>query len=145
MGLKTIGAFVKGAFGSSKLDGQKVFDTVAKGVDNLKFTNEERSEVNLSIIEGVSSFVKDSLSESTDRSKSRREISFMIVKTFILVLGLIIGLICFDEPEKAKSVYEIVTGLQFHTAFMMVMAFFFGAHLIRAIPFRSNKKAEKGK
>lgn len=123
-----IGIAFKSIFGQSKLDIGNTFNTVAKGIDNLAFTDQER-------VDKLSEFVKDTLSENTERSKSRRFIAKFIIINVFAVFWLCVLLI-FKGIDISK-ILELSGEFMLPTAFLMVLAFFFGSHIMRDVKKKS--------
>lgn len=129
----------------NKLDSEKVFDTVAKGIDKINFSNQERAQMNISIADKISEFVGSTLSENTERSKARRMISYMIIG-YILFLGIIeVVLILLNKIKEAEFILKLVQEWQIDTAFISVIAFFFGSYLFRTIQEKIKTKGNKEK
>ena len=121
---------VMGIF-KGKVSAQKVFDTVANGVDKLAFTNEERSDLNLKIADKVAEFANNSLSENTLRSKTRRFVSIAIVGVYLLLSLVLVGLSFTEHNTELLSTLLFDSPLS--TAFIMVLAFFFGGYYLKGI------------
>ena len=111
---------------------QKAFDTISNGVDKLAFTKEERADLNLKLADKVAEFAEKTMSESTIRSKSRRLISYVVVFMYVLCL---IGALFFESD---MLVY-IVKDSSLNTAFIMVLAFFFGGYYMKQIQINKKK------
>lgn len=125
--------------GSGK--GLDTVKTILKASDGLRFSNEERSEFNLKVADGLAEYAKSTLSENTIRSKARRHIAILVVYTFIglLLAGIVLH---FIDPEKSEFIMKIVSGSPISTGFLMVLAFFFGGYYLKNAPF-INKKEKK--
>ena len=54
---------------------------VGSWVGNMKFTDEEQAELNVKIADKAADFVASTLSENTERSKTRRQIAVLWIKT----------------------------------------------------------------
>ncbi len=119
-----------------KIGLEKVFDTVSSGVDKLAFTNEERADFNVKVADKVAEFVGSSLSENTERSKARRNIAYIVVANFVALLWVVIILYFFNQ-DAASFVTNLSVEWQVPTAFIMVLAFFFGAYLLRGTPLKN--------
>ncbi|MBS2100715.1 hypothetical protein [Carboxylicivirga linearis] len=119
----------------NKLNLDKVFDSVSSGVDKLAFTQEERADFNMKISDKVSEFVGSSLSENTERSKARRTIAYIVVANFFALIWAVIILYFFNE-NAATFVKGMAVEWQVPTAFIMVLAFFFSAYLLRGTPLK---------
>lgn len=116
----------------SGINPQKAFDTISKGVDNLAFTDQERAKLNLTLADKVAQFAEKSLSESTIRSKARRLIAYVIIFTYVLAL---ISCIFTDN----ETLTYIVKESALKTAFIMVLAFFFGGYYMKNFELKGKK------
>jgi len=127
-------SFIKGILGSGQ-DGQANVMKVASGVggwiDGLKLTDQEKQEFNGQMVQHYSDFMALTVSENTERSRTRRDIALWIIKleAFFLVFSLV--LFKFD-PAWAKYAYQVATDSPWGYLTLGVGAFFFGAHLVRA-------------
>lgn len=133
MGFWTKGlAIAKNVFGGSTLDAGKVFDTVAKGIDNLGFTEQERANFTKDMAEGLAKYTIETLGESSDRSKTRRDIAIMIVSlyllTFVVALVMLLG---FSDTNSVKMIIELANEMNLSVGFLMVLAFFFGGYYLQ--------------
>lgn len=122
-------------FGKSK-------ETVVKGavdlvkdvrgmIDDSKFTAEERARYNIQVAEAAAQFAKDTMAENTERSRTRRSIAIGFVWFFCAVFVVIIVLWKFD-PEWSAFVRSLAIDFKLPWAFIAVISFFFGAHLLRS-------------
>jgi hypothetical protein len=118
MGVLTV---IKGLFkGGVSVD--KVFTTAAKGMDELKLTEQERAD-------SLRDFVKDTLSENSQRSKARRIISIVLVVNFIIAFWL--GIVCyFAAPQAVEVIIEIIKAFKMDVAFLAIIGFFFGGYYL---------------
>ena len=125
--------FIKG-----KVDVGKVVEDVSSGIDKLAFTKEEKAEFNLTVANKLAGFVENTLSENTIRSKTRRHVALLVTYTFlILVLAAIV--LHFINPEDSKFIADLVKDSPVSTAFVMVLAFFFGGYYMRGISINKKK------
>ena len=114
---------------SKPIDSNKVIDFVAGAMDRINFTDQERAVHNLKMADAVAKFAAETLSESTDRSVTRRYLAIIIVTLYlVLVLGVIA--LAFFDPTRAKMVMDIMAGYHLTTAFIMILAFFFGGYYL---------------
>lgn len=111
---------------------QEAFNTISKGIDKLAFTKEERAELNMKLADKVAAFAEKSLSENTIRSKSRRMIAYVIVFAYVLCL---LGALFIDSD----MLTYIVKDSSLNTAFIMVLAFFFGGYYMKQIEINKKK------
>ena len=126
--LIAIRAFFKG---SVSVD--TIFTTVASGIDNLGLTSQEKAE-------GVKDFVKDTLSENTERSRARRAVAKLIIYNYLLVFWVAVILVFFN-PDITKLIIEITGSFSMGYAFLAVIAFYFGGYYLG----KTRKKKERGK
>lgn len=129
MSLKTV---FKGLFGASKLDVNNVFNKVSAGIDQLAFTPEEKAAYNKEAADALAQFTKDTLNESTDRSKTRRQISLIIIFVYMM-MSVCCMVLAFINQEKAKLLLDVSTALNLDTAFLMILAFFFGGYYLNLL------------
>lgn len=118
-----------------KINANKAFDTIANGIDKLAFTNEERAELNIKLADKVAEYSKETLSENTHRSKTRRFASICIISIYlILVLTLVV--LSFFENINTDIIKELVSDSPLTTGFIMVLAFFYGGYYLKRIGFK---------
>jgi len=127
-------SFVKGLLGGGQ-DGQANVMKVASGVggwiDGLKLTDQEKQEFNGKMVQHYSDFMASTVSENTERSRTRRDIALWIIKLEAFFLIASLAAFKFD-PLWAKYAYQIATDSPWGYLTLGVGAFFFGAHLVRA-------------
>ena len=119
-----------------------VVEKVGKAADTLNFSQQERANLNAETVESLAEFVKATASESTDRSITRRYLAIMIIAVYLLVSLFIIVYYPFNH-ENAQQLVKMVIELDLGIAFISVIAFFFGAHMIRGFVPQKNTKAKK--
>lgn len=129
MGLKAV---FTGLFGRSTLDVNNVFDKVSGGIDKLNFSNQERAAYNKEAADALAAFTKETLSESTDRSCTRRWIAIAITAIY-MIMSLCCMVLAFFSTDKAKLLLDVSSALGLDTAFIMVLAFFFGGYYLKLI------------
>jgi len=94
---------------------------------NLNLTPEEVIEANNGTVKAVQGFVVNTLDENSERSKSRRDIANLIVKFYVLWLGVAFGVWPINE-KYAMFILEGLSGLAIGGAFTAVIIFHFGSH-----------------
>ena len=104
--------------------------TSEKRIDKLVFTNEERAKFNLLMADKVAEYAKDTLSESTIRSKTRRFISICIISTYLILVFALVVLSVFSI--KNTIIQTLVLNSPLTTGFIMVLAFFFGGYYLQS-------------
>ena len=115
-------------------------EMVREGADKLFFTQEERAELNKEVAEGLSQFVKDTASEGTDRSITRRYVAILIISVYLLLCIIIVVTYIFNE-NKAIGIANLVVKLDLDTAFLAVVGFFFSMYMLGK--FVSDRKVKK--
>lgn len=105
-----------------KVGVDKVFDSVAKGIDKLGLTSQEKAE-------GVREFVKDTLAENSARSKARRHIAKLFMYNYLLLFWVSIVAVIVD-PELTSTIIEIAKAYSLGWAFLAIIGFYFGGYYI---------------
>lgn len=111
-------------------------------IDDSKLTDEERIKYHAANAKAASDFVKDTMAENTERSRARRSIAIFLVYFFC---GLVIALLIlwkFDR-EWFEAGKDMVIGFDLHWAFLAVITFFFGAHVLRGYQQKNIEKGDK--
>ena len=101
-------------------------------IGNLNFTTEEQAELNKALADGVADFAVKTLDENTERSRARRDIAKMWIKTQ-LALILLIVIVAPIDMELAKFYGEIAFGGLMMGGTWSVIAFHFGGHYLRTL------------
>ena len=123
---------------------EKAVDKVGKAADTLNFSQQERAQLNAETVEGLARFVNETANESTDRSITRRYLAIMIIAVYLLISMIIVVYYPFNH-EVASQLVKLVIELDLGIAFISVIAFFFGAHMIRGFVAPKNEKKKVSK
>lgn len=121
---------VNGAVDSVK----KVFDLV----DKRKYTAQEQAEIAFKRAEGAAEFMKATLSETTERSITRRWIAIFYI-IFFCLFAAFIGVAWKFDPEWARFLLELALALKFGWAFVTIIVFFFGGYVLKEHILKSKK------
>lgn len=100
---------------------------VGSWVGNMNLTKEEVIEFNAKTVTSVQEFVKATLSESTERSKTRRSIAILWIKTQLSIVLMC----CIAAPfnlELARFYFDLATSSLMITVTTAICVFFFGSH-----------------
>ena len=124
-------AGIKSLF-KGKISVDKVFSSVAAGIDNLGLTQQEKSD-------SVKEFVKDTLSENTERSKARRAIAKFIIYNYFAVFWIALVAV-FIDIEATKLIIEIAGAFSLGYAFLAIIAFYFGGYYLGKAQKNSKRK-----
>ena len=98
-------------------------------VGNMNFTDEEQAKMNVRMSDAVAEFAVKTLSENTERSKTRRGVAIMWIKSQLALVFLVIAVAPLDM-ELAKFYAEIAFGALMMGGTWSVIAFFFGGHML---------------
>ena len=131
---------ILGKIFTKPIDVNKAIDIVAKSADNLNFTNQERAKLNAELAENLAKHVEATVDESTDRSVTRRYIAVVIITLYVCIAVAVLLLYAFGVDAVAKQIVEITNVLELDTAFIMILAFFFGGYYIKKLDFFKGKK-----
>lgn len=129
-------SWISGLF-SGKIDAGKLVTSVTKGIDNLAFTKQERATYNAKQADNLAQYTKDTLSESTTRSKARRFIAILLISNAVAVFWFCVVLTFrgFDCGFVIKTFIEIFGS----TSIVMILAFFFGGYYLKSIAINKKK------
>ena len=105
-------------------------------IDRGNFTDQEKATMSTETYKDIRAFVVDTLEESTDRSKTRREIATLIIKFFVLMLFMC-GMTYPIDPEWSAVWFNLATSLSVGGLVTAISIFFFGSHAV--------SKHQKGK
>lgn len=98
-------------------------------IGNQSFEPEEAAEMRAETYSDVRKFVVDTLAESTDRSKSRREIANLVIKFYLLVL-FTAGMTYPVDSEWSAVWFNIATSWTLGGLVSAISIFFFGSHAL---------------
>ena len=110
-------------------------------VGNSQFTEEEKAELNAAQLDGIRKFVVETLSESTGRSKARREIAVFFIKFYSLMLFMC-GMVYPLDKGWSSVWFNMATSASVGGLVIAISIFFFGSH---AIARHNDSKQNKGK
>tara|TARA_R110000737_G_scaffold353117_1_gene402449 strand:- start:20424 stop:20843 length:420 start_codon:yes stop_codon:yes gene_type:complete len=100
---------------------------VGSWVGNMELTDEEVIEFNAKTVTSVQEFVKATLSESTGRSKTRRAIAVLWIKSQLAIVMMC----CIAAPwdmALAEFYFKLATSTLMITVTTAICIFFFGSH-----------------
>jgi len=131
---------LKSIFGDSK-NTETIVNGAVSGFDKLFFTKEEKAEANAQLGEWYLKY----LSATQPQNIARRLIAMIIVLLWALLV--VLGIVCFaiesiwfeGDPTIAIFIFETLNELV-HQPFMMIMGFYFLAHIVRTYQSGSKKK-----
>jgi len=122
---------------SGKLKIKDVFEKAASAIGASVFTNQERAEFNKSLADSQLEFVKQTVSENSARSITRRYIAVSIIGVY-LMLVIASGASYLFHEEYSKHIFELANE-SLGTLVIMVCAFYFGGYYLS----QYNKKPKK--
>ena len=101
-------------------------------IGNMNLTKEEVMKQNAKTVTSVQGFVVSTLEESTDRSKTRRSIAVLWIKSQLAIVLLA----CIAAPwnmELANFYFKVASSALMLTISTAICIFFFGSHGIARI------------
>ena len=101
-------------------------------IGNMNLTKEEVMKQNAKTVTSVQGFVVSTLEESTDRSKTRRSIAVLWIKSQLAIIMLA----CIAAPwnmELANFYFKVASSALMLTISTAICIFFFGSHGIARI------------
>ena len=107
-------------------------------IDGQQFTEQESVEQSAKTIKDVQKFVVDTLGESTERSKTRRDIAVLVIRFYLLILFMSVMVFPFNKEWSAFTL-SIATIPALGGLVVSIGVFFFGSHLIRGYQETKNK------
>lgn len=113
-----------------RLSPDKVFNSIASGVDKLAFTTQERAEFNGKMADSMAQYAKDTMSESTIRSKTRRFIAIFLIINIMVIFWLCLGLSVFGID--ISFILDLAGTFNLGLVFLSIIAFFFGGYYFTA-------------
>lgn len=116
---------IQAIFGSSK-NTETIVDGAVKGLDKMFYTKEEKAEASQKMSEWFLRY----LEATQPQNVSRRFIAIVVVLLWAL---LIVTGIVFQpfRPDFSKFIFEVLAEIVMNP-FMIIMGFYFAAHLLRS-------------
>lgn len=106
--------------------------SIFSGIDKAFYTDEEKSQTAVKWAELQMKLVEQTASETTTRSITRRVVAICIMAlTFLSIIAVCV--IWRLNPEWAKFILEVVQYFNIGYAFIGVVIFFFGNHMLTGI------------
>jgi len=99
-------------------------------VNDLHYSDADKAAAMAEVVSGASEFVKSSMSESTERSKTRRAIAIYWIRFQLALMAITVAAYPFD-PALAEFYWKVSTSKIMLFGTMSVIVFFFGAHVLR--------------
>ena len=112
---------------------------IRSAIDVLILTEEEKIQYGLKGMDQFLEFQKLNMEQSSERSKARREIAFLIVKAQLLQL-FFIGTAWIINKEWAEFLLKLNTGLKVGAAFFAAIVFYFGYYGVQGAIDKYKKK-----
>lgn len=111
---------------------------VGNWIGNMELTDEERLETNGKTVASVQQFVKDTLSESTVRSKTRRLIAKLWVFMELALIGLSAVCVPIDhyavgESDLSKQFFALASSEIMFYGTVAIIVFYFGSYGVERV------------
>ena len=117
---------------------EKATTGVINGIDAAWFTDEEKSQANQKTQETILEFWKTFATENSEQSKARRDIANLLVKLYVAVVLIGIGMIAFHENAMLDKLVSLLNAVYFGLAFISIIGTYFVPHQVSKI--WTNKK-----
>lgn len=122
-----------GSSGGSGSDNvMKVASGIGNYIDEQEFTAEEKAAHNATMIGHFGGFMESTVAENTQRSKTRRELALLVMRWELIMLTGSAILYRIDQGL-SEYIYKICTAEPIGYFVLGIGAFFFGAHIVRAV------------
>ena len=110
---------------------ERTLSGVGSWIDEQQFTAEEKSNANKQLLDASLDFYKLAYDQNSIRSVTRRWLAWGIVFC-VLVFAVAAGIAAsIDNAALAASLIDISKAFWLGEAFIAVIAFYFGGHLIK--------------
>lgn len=96
-------------------------------IGKQQYTEQEKAEATIELTKSVQQFAKETLAESTDRSKARRRIAENVVDFYLLLLFMT-GMTHPIDPKWSMVWFSIATTATLGGLVVSISVFFFGSH-----------------
>lgn len=103
---------------------------VAEFIDNRKFTEEEQAKYVLEVAPFYAQFMQGTMSENTERSKTRRHLAILVIRNWLAMLWVSIFAWLW-KPDWSGFILTIALSTALITLVLGIGAFFWGTHLLR--------------
>ena len=132
-----------GLFGKDRTNVVEGVINIAKKVtsmiDDSKFTAEERARYGAKAADSLGEFVKETMSENTERSRARRNIAEWYLLYFLALFTFLIVSWKYDS-KWFEAVKDLAIQFNLPVAFILVMTFFFGGYYLNKFAGSKTKK-----
>lgn len=115
----------------------KTAGTIAKGIDAMVYTDQEKAEHKAKAMEWLGKYM-----ESTQgQNLARRYIAMIVTLQWAMLLNIAVALQLFEADSKSQYVFKVMDECV-NEAFMLVMIFYFGARMLTDTFGKKNKAPE---
>lgn len=96
--------------------------------DRLSYTDEEQAEAKAKRLSAYTNWFETTLSENTERSKTRRKVAVDWIRVQLFLI-LLTAITIFWDEEKAQSLFELATSQLMVWGTGSIIVFFFGGYV----------------
>jgi len=128
--LKSVGTFLAGGSGGSGPNGMEVIKGVGSWIDEQQFTDQEKADDAMKRAELYGKFFAQTVSENSERSRTRRALALLIIRWWLGMLTLSAALYPVQQAW-AEYVFKVASLTQVGILVAGVGGFFFASHLLR--------------
>lgn len=126
-GLKAIGGWFMGA---SNDKGMEAIKGVGSWIDEQQYTDQEKAEAAAVKAQAYAAFMKQTIDENSERSRTRRSLALLVLRWWIFLLTMSALLYKVDQ-EWSAYIFKVATFNDVAFLVLGIGAFFWGSHLIR--------------
>jgi len=102
---------------------------VGSWIGGQQYTEEEKAEANTDLRKGVVAYAIASMGENSERSKARREIAKMWIKTQLGII-LMCAIAAPWDMDLAEFYFKLATASVMLSGTIAIITFFFGSYLL---------------
>ena len=130
--IKAAGSFLVGGTGGSGSNGMDVVKGVGNWIDGQQFTDQEKAEDAMKRAELYGDFLRQTIDENSERSRTRRALALLVIRWYLLTLTAS-ALVYKLDPQWAEYLFKIASTAAVGALVLGIGAFFFGSHLLRGV------------
>lgn len=104
----------------------------ASGIDMLFFTDEEKAQASLKIMDNLIAFQQAQKDENSIRARTRRALAKMIIGMWLLIIGLGVGCAMAGDTDLAEYMFKTANETM-GTAAVSVIVFYFGYYGVMSV------------
>lgn len=109
---------------------EKIIEGVRNAIDKMTFAVEEQVAANIKIADALAEYAKETLTENSIRSYTRRYLCVSVVVVYLLFLIASVVLYKYD-PAYSQHIYKVADEC-LSTLVLMTFGFYVGAYMVKS-------------